>query len=86
LAGTPLLTILLILFGAPLTTHLPETILCSLHLSILAGMPLVYIHGADSDNWRRIAGLMVPIDEVFGAALGTVVGAWLGAVPIPLDW
>jgi GPI ethanolamine phosphate transferase 2/3 subunit F len=29
---------------------------------------------------------MVPIDEVFGAALGTVLGGWLGAVPIPLDW
>ena len=31
-------------------------------------------------------GLLLPIDEVFGAALGTLIGAWLGAVPIPLDW
>lgn len=21
-----------------------------------------------------------------GAAIGTMVGAWLGAIPIPLDW
>jgi len=27
-----------------------------------------------------------PIDEVFGGAVGCFVGAWLGAVPIPLDW
>jgi hypothetical protein len=29
---------------------------------------------------------MLPIDEVYGGLLGTVLGAWLGAVPIPLDW
>lgn len=23
---------------------------------------------------------------MFGAAVGCIVGAWLGAVPIPLDW
>lgn len=27
-----------------------------------------------------------PLDEVFGGSLGALVGAWLGAVPIPLDW
>jgi phosphatidylinositol glycan class F len=27
-----------------------------------------------------------PFDEVYGAAAGAGVGAWLGAVPIPLDW
>ena len=26
------------------------------------------------------------MDEVFGGTVGCVVGAWLGAVPIPLDW
>lgn len=29
---------------------------------------------------------MLPIDEVYGGLIGTVLGAWLGAVPIPLDW
>ena len=29
---------------------------------------------------------MLPIDETFGAALGAILGAWFGAVPIPLDW
>ncbi|KAJ9637686.1 Glycosylphosphatidylinositol (GPI) anchor assembly protein [Coniosporium tulheliwenetii] len=26
------------------------------------------------------------MDEVYGAALGTLLGAWVGAIPIPLDW
>lgn len=27
-----------------------------------------------------------PMDEVFGGAVCCFLGAWLGAVPIPLDW
>ena len=34
----------------------------------------------------RIVALMVPIDEVYGASVGTFIGVWLGAIPIPLDW
>lgn len=29
---------------------------------------------------------MLPFDGVWGASVGTALGAWLGAVPIPLDW
>ena len=29
---------------------------------------------------------MLPFDAVWGATVGTALGAWLGAVPIPLDW
>ncbi|OCK75688.1 hypothetical protein K432DRAFT_361644 [Lepidopterella palustris CBS 459.81] len=85
-AAAPLIAITLILFGAPLTTHFAHTFLCAAHLSLLASLPLVYVHGVDGERWREIIGLLLPIDEVFGAAIGTVVGAWLGAVPIPLDW
>ena len=28
----------------------------------------------------------MPVDEAVGGAMGTAVGAWVGAVPIPLDW
>jgi GPI ethanolamine phosphate transferase 2/3 subunit F len=28
----------------------------------------------------------VPLDDTFGGLLGATIGAWLGAVPIPLDW
>jgi GPI ethanolamine phosphate transferase 2/3 subunit F len=29
---------------------------------------------------------MLPFDGVWGTTIGTVLGAWIGAVPIPLDW
>jgi phosphatidylinositol glycan class F len=84
--ATPLIYAILILFGAPLTTKPYETLICAAHLSSLAVMPLVYVHGVDDARWRECASILSPIDEVFGAALGTFVGAWVGAVPIPLDW
>ncbi|GAB7350348.1 hypothetical protein MBLNU459_g0978t2 [Dothideomycetes sp. NU459] len=84
--GAPVLAFALILFGAPLTTHQIHTVLCGLHISLLAALPLFYVHGVDASKWMEVAALAAPVDEVFGAALGTLVGAWVGAVPIPLDW
>jgi phosphatidylinositol glycan class F len=46
----------------------------------------VYVHGVDGQTWREVVSLLLPGDEVFGGLVGTCVGAWLGAVPIPLDW
>ncbi|KAF7874051.1 hypothetical protein EAF04_002723 [Stromatinia cepivora] len=82
----PAVTALQILFGAPFTTHMEHTLLSSAHISLLALFPLFYIHGVDSVRWLEIASLYAPVDEVFGAAVGCALGAWLGAVPIPLDW
>ncbi|KAI5297442.1 hypothetical protein KEM56_004815 [Ascosphaera pollenicola] len=55
-------------------------------MSILAGAPLVYIHGMDGAKWAQILRLSMAWDGVFGGSLGVLVGAWLGAVPVPLDW
>ncbi|KAJ4362440.1 Glycosylphosphatidylinositol (GPI) anchor assembly protein [Neocucurbitaria cava] len=86
LAATPLLTATLVLFGAPVTTHHLHTLLCGAHIALLSTLPLVYVHGVTGETWRQAVALLLPIDEVYGALLGTVLGAWLGAVPIPLDW
>ncbi|KAH7049366.1 GPI-anchor biosynthesis protein-like protein [Macrophomina phaseolina] len=86
IAGVPLITIILILFGAPLTTHLGHTVLCAAHIAYLAAVPTIYAFGVDGAKWRELVSLMVPADEVFGAAVGTLFGAWAGAIPIPLDW
>lgn len=53
---------------------------------MLAVMPLIYLVGLDGGEWREFLTLLRPLDEVFGATLGTFVGAWMGAIPIPLDW
>ncbi|EUC27978.1 hypothetical protein COCCADRAFT_110328 [Bipolaris zeicola 26-R-13] len=86
LAATPLLTAILVLFGAPVSTHHAHTLLCGAHVALLSTLPLIYVHGVDGDTWRQIIALLLPIDEVYGGLIGTVLGAWIGAVPIPLDW
>jgi phosphatidylinositol glycan class F len=85
-AATPLLTGTLVLFGAPVTTHHSQTLLCGAHLALLSTLPLVYVHGLDGETWRQIVALLLPIDEVYRGLFGRVLGAWFGAVPIPLDW
>ncbi|KAL1848254.1 Glycosylphosphatidylinositol (GPI) anchor assembly protein [Paecilomyces lecythidis] len=86
LLGTPILAIILVLFGAPLTTHSLHTILCAMHMSLLSSTALIYVYGVDGAVWREVYAFARPADAVWGGALGTGVGAWLGAIPIPLDW
>ncbi|RHZ68329.1 Glycosylphosphatidylinositol (GPI) anchor assembly protein [Aspergillus turcosus] len=86
LLATPVLAILLVLFGAPLTTHNAETVLCAAHMALLASTALIYVHGVDGAVWREVWAFARPADAVWGGALGTALGAWFGAVPIPLDW
>ncbi|KAA6408700.1 MAG: GPI-anchor biosynthesis (Pig-F) [Lasallia pustulata] len=86
LLGLPSLLALLILFGAPLTTHLPHTTLLAAHMSLLSLFPLFYVHGVDRRVWTEVTSAWLAFDEVWGATVGCVLGAWLGAVPIPLDW
>ncbi|KAE8150794.1 GPI biosynthesis protein family Pig-F-domain-containing protein [Aspergillus avenaceus] len=86
LLATPVLTLLLVLFGAPATTHHAQTVLAGAHMAVLASPPLIYVHGVDGSVWREVWGANRPGDVVWGGALGTCVGAWFGAVPVPLDW
>ncbi|KAK0735616.1 putative mitochondrial carrier protein [Apiosordaria backusii] len=83
---TPFIYVAMILFGAPLLTHGSHTLLCAAHLSLLGLFPLFYVHGVDASAWAAVGGFRAPLDETFGGLVGALVGAWLGAVPIPLDW
>ncbi|KAI4179366.1 MAG: hypothetical protein L6R41_007887, partial [Letrouitia leprolyta] len=83
---TPLLLIFLILFGAPFMTHFSHNLMCVTHMALLATMPLFYVYGVDQNIWREICSASLPFDGVWGGTVGTFVGAWLGAIPIPLDW
>ncbi|EME49762.1 hypothetical protein DOTSEDRAFT_68518 [Dothistroma septosporum NZE10] len=84
--SAPLLYIIVILFGAPLVSHHLHTLLLAVHLALLTTPPLFYVHGLQGSIWTRLVSLQQPLDEVYGMALGACVGAWIGAIPIPLDW
>jgi GPI ethanolamine phosphate transferase 2/3 subunit F len=78
--------VVIILFGGPVLDHIQHTFLLAANIAVLAFFPLFYIYGVDGDAWVAIATAAMPLDDSYGGLLGGVVGAWLGAVPIPLDW
>ncbi|KAK4634508.1 Glycosylphosphatidylinositol anchor biosynthesis protein 11 [Fulvia fulva] len=84
--SAPLLYIIVILFGAPLVSHHLHTLLLAIHLALLTTPHLFYVHGLQVSTWTRLVSLQQPVDEVYGMALGACVGAWIGTIPIPLDW
>ncbi|KAI6904386.1 hypothetical protein KC318_g7705 [Hortaea werneckii] len=84
--SAPLFFLLAILFGAPLTSHLLHTLFLALHLALLTTPQLYYAHGLEAPKWLQLVSLQLPVDEVLGMSLGACVGAWVGAIPIPLDW
>lgn len=55
-------------------------------MAFLSASGLVYAHGVDGLVWKEVWGIARPADAVWGGALGTGLGAWFGAIPIPLDW
>jgi hypothetical protein len=67
---------------------IPHTLLLSVHVSLLAILPLFYTHGVSGFAWRDIMAAWLPFDEagVWGEFVGCMVGGWIGAVPMALDW
>ncbi|KAM3441869.1 hypothetical protein MY4824_001283 [Beauveria thailandica] len=82
----PALYALFVLFGAPFLSHTAHTALCAAHFALLGVFPVVHARGLDRPALVAVAGATAPLDEAFGALVGAAAGAWLGAVPIPLDW
>ncbi|TFK90006.1 PIG-F-domain-containing protein [Polyporus arcularius HHB13444] len=101
LAGSAVFYAMTILFGAPLLSHPMQTYAMSLLLSVLTVLPPAYIFGppplgSDSPSlvsrltWIRLFAELSPRTSIERAlvypAIGAVTGAWLGAIPIGLDW
>ncbi|KAF7319595.1 hypothetical protein HMN09_00299600 [Mycena chlorophos] len=86
----------LILLGAPLSSHVPQTYLLAAVLAILTTFVPAYTLGSPFDStvtrltWLRIFAELSsrsPVERaILYPALGTVVGSWLGVIPIALDW
>ncbi|KAK9474824.1 glycosylphosphatidylinositol anchor biosynthesis protein 11 [Dipodascopsis tothii] len=70
-----------VLMGAPPVSHVAETAALSAHTALLVVYPLLATYGVDARAWAAAGAGPVP-----ASAAGAVAGAWLGAVPIPLDW
>lgn len=85
----PLMVLALIL-GAPLypTNLLPHTLVLAVHVSVLGTLPIFHTHGVSAAAWKDVSAAWLPFDEagVWAGSVGTVVGAWFGAIPMALDW
>jgi len=89
-AGAVLFHVLAVLFGAPLIDKALDTHLWGWLVSALAVAPSACVFGRDSATWRRLYARGAPSGLKETAlcipAHGAVIGAWVGAWPIPLDW
>ncbi|WVQ75158.1 hypothetical protein IAR50_004767 [Cryptococcus sp. DSM 104548] len=99
LAGALVFYVLLSLLGAPLNNHWDKTALLAVHLSILTVLPVIYTLGMpslyDKGTYARFRMTRLfcefkpetPLERALVyPAVGTLTGAWIGALPIPLDW
>jgi len=93
---------LLVFFGAPLNSHYIPTLLLSTLLSLLIVFTPAYALGVPSWssessgatmqrlNYVRLFSEMATRTHIDRAlvfpAVSTLVGCWLGAFPLPLDW
>eukprot|EP00898_Chlorokybus_atmophyticus_P007582 jgi/Chlat1/7825/Chrsp66S07266 len=89
-AGDLLLLLVAMAFGAPMTSSVTQTFYFALLMSALTVAPAACVLGHDGDAWQRVFAQTRPYTTAEFAccvpAHGAIVGAWIGAVPIPLDW
>ncbi|CAL9156287.1 unnamed protein product [Musa hybrid cultivar] len=80
-----------IVLGAPVgLKYWLSTIYWSSLMSLFTFVPAVCVFGTSRTDWQRILAYSKPkegVDCVISLpAQGAVIGAWLGAWPMPLDW
>ncbi|GAB1599102.1 phosphatidylinositol-glycan biosynthesis class F protein-like [Argonauta hians] len=77
-------------FGAPFFTHTSETFHFAMLLSCCSILPILMSVGTNFNCWLKIFVENHPGDgceqTAFILCICSIVGAWLGAFPIPLDW
>ncbi|KAJ6846467.1 phosphatidylinositol-glycan biosynthesis class F protein [Iris pallida] len=80
-----------IVLGAPVgIKYWISTIYWSLLMSLLTFVPAVCVFGSSKTDWQTVLSvskLSESVDCMISMpAHGAVIGAWLGAWPMPLDW
>ncbi|KTW30476.1 uncharacterized protein T551_01759 [Pneumocystis jirovecii RU7] len=89
--GCFLVHIFIIFYGAPVLDYIWETALCALHLTTLGILPLICVFGMDTEKYAELLSFELDLQVLQNLKLtvgfySTFIGAWLGAIPIPLDW
>lgn len=83
-----------ILFGAPVLQDYEQTCVLAIVLTLLTVSPLVFLLGAGGtlQVWfcEKVENV-VKAEEVYISlykyqAIGSIIGAWIGSVVVPLDW
>ncbi|XP_060070612.1 phosphatidylinositol-glycan biosynthesis class F protein-like [Ylistrum balloti] len=79
-----------VLFGAPFITSVAETFHFALLLTTTTVLPSLCVLGINFSTWVRVYAQNCPDvgaeSILYYSSIGSVLGAWLGALPIPLDW
>ncbi|CAG8544775.1 12002_t:CDS:2 [Acaulospora morrowiae] len=91
LFGAFMFHIIAILFGAPLiSSNVQNTWLFALYMSLLTIFPPAVAFKNHGPYWSRVFSdnnpESIPEKMIYYTTVTTVVGAWLGATVIPLDW
>ena len=88
-----LLLYVTVCFGAPVTSQWRETATFCLLLLLLTVYPCLLVQGPSLDSLIRVYTVQsdhskdsTTLETLHYNALYSVLGAWLGAVPLPLDW
>ena len=88
--GVPMFYVGAVLFGAPMTELVTQTMTWSVIQSMFVVLPLAAARKFEIHLWKRVYALN-DARSVFElcsswAGIGSIIGAWFGACLIPLDW
>lgn len=83
--------VILILFGAPLSSNLKESYALAYHLSLIIFQPLLIAYKLNYEQFFSLFKMdkiyrAVFTNPVLASSFFAVVGTWFGVLPIPLDW
>ncbi|KAM8810210.1 phosphatidylinositol-glycan biosynthesis class F protein [Eudromia elegans] len=81
---------IVVLYGAPLIESVTETFLFAVQLSTFTTLPCLCILGPNIQAWIRVfsknGAMSIWDNNLQITTVCSVLGAWFGAFPIPLDW
>ncbi|CAF1538991.1 unnamed protein product [Adineta ricciae] len=79
--------VVIVLMGAPFLTDIVRTLVLSTYIVLIGFTPIVVRYqGKVNDIYQLLMSKSNSNFLMRNLAWGTMFGAWLGAIPIPLDW